>query len=98
MTESIRLLSCQSIYNGFNGKWTSETGKGKKLDDRYTGPYFINRHVAKGVYENRNARDKIVKKKVNINRLKMYTCSKDIKSSSDDKANGEHEEFIRKSF
>ena len=98
MTEYIRLLSCQSIYNGFNGKCTSETGKGKKMDDRYTGPYFINRHVGKGVYENRNARDKIVKKMVNINRLKMCTCSKDIESSSDDTANGEHEELLRTSF
>ena len=40
--------------------------KGGKMDDRYTGPYFINRHVGKGVYELRNAHDKILKKKVNI--------------------------------
>ena len=67
--------------------------KGGKTDDRYSGPYCINRHVGKGVYEVRNAHDKILKKKVNINRLKMYTCSKDIEGSSDDKAKGEHEEF-----
>ena len=46
------------------------------MDDRYTGPF--NRHVGNGVYELRNACDKIVKKKVNMNGLKMYTCSKDI--------------------
>ena len=51
--------------------------------------------MGKGVYELRNAHDKILKNKVNINRLKMYTCSKDIhvEGSSDDKAKGEHEEF-----
>ena len=53
--------------------------KGGKMDNRYTGPYIINRHVGKGVYELRNAHDIILKKKVNINRLKMYTCSKDRK-------------------
>ena len=51
------------------------------------------RDVGKGVYELRNAHNKILKKKVNINRLKMYTCSKDIEGSSDGKAKGEHEEF-----
>ena len=65
------------------------------MDDRYTGPYFINRQVGNGVYELRNAHDKFLKK-VNINRLKMYTCSKDIEGSSDDKAKGEHEEFNQK--
>ena len=50
--------------------------KGGKMDDRYTGPYFINRHVGKGVYELRNAHDKILKKMVNINRLKSTLAAK----------------------
>ena len=54
---------------------------GGKMDDRYTGPYFINRHVGKGVYELRNSRGMVIKKKVNSNRLKVYTCSKDIEGS-----------------
>ena len=48
------------------------------MDDRYTGPYFINRHVGKGVYELRNSCGMVIKKKVNSNKLKVYTCSKDI--------------------
>ena len=68
------------------------------MDDHYTGPYFINRHVGKGVYELRNSRGMVIKKKVNSNRLKVYTCSKDMEDSKVDKfkQEGECEESDQK--
>ena len=45
--------------------------KGGKMDDCCTGPYFIKRHVVKGVYELRNSCGMVIKKKVNSNRLKV---------------------------
>ena len=68
------------------------------MDDCYTGPYFINRHVGKGVYELRNSHGMVIKKKVNSNRLKVYTCSKEIEGSKVDnfKLEGECEEFDQK--
>ena len=46
--------------------------KGGKLDDAWLGPYTIHRHLGKGIYELANEKGKILKKKVNINRLKPF--------------------------
>ena len=56
--------------------------KGGKLEPAWLGPYTINRSIGKGLYELR--RDgKIVKKKANIARLKMYKkrCRDDMSHS-----------------
>ena len=41
--------------------------KGGKLTDKWLGPYIINRHISKGLYELRNKSGKVLKKKVNVN-------------------------------
>ena len=46
--------------------------KGEKLDPLWLGPYVINRDVGKGLYELCDMKGKVVKKKANINRLKVY--------------------------
>jgi hypothetical protein len=46
--------------------------KGGKLDDAWLGPYTIHRQLGKGIYELENEKGKILKKKVNINRLKPF--------------------------
>ena len=46
--------------------------KGGKMDKVWLGPYVINQHLGKGVYELRNMDGSVMKKKVNINRLKPY--------------------------
>ena len=47
--------------------------KGGKLEDLWLGPYTIHRHLGKGIYELANDKGKILKKKVNVNRLKSFT-------------------------
>ena len=46
--------------------------KGGKLADKFLGPYTINRHVGKGLYELKNKSGKILQKKVNVIRLKRF--------------------------
>lgn len=46
--------------------------KGGKLEDKYKGPYKINKSLGKGVYELINSNGKILKSKHNITRLKVY--------------------------
>ena len=46
--------------------------KGDKLADKFLGPYTINRHVGKGLYELKNKSGKILQKKVNVIRLKRF--------------------------
>ena len=50
--------------------------KGSKLVDKFLGPYTINRHVGKGLYELRNKSGKVLQKKVNVNRLKRFNSNK----------------------
>ena len=50
--------------------------KGGKLADKFLGPYTINRHIGKGLYELRNKSGKILQKKVNVNRLKRFNSNK----------------------
>ena len=46
--------------------------KGGKLEPAWLGPYVIHRCIGKGLYE--LSRDgKVIKKKANISRLKVYT-------------------------
>ena len=46
--------------------------KGGKLDDAWLGPYKIHRQLGKGIYELANEKGMVLKKKVNINRLKPF--------------------------
>ena len=46
--------------------------KGGKMDPLWLGPYTIHRNLGKGLYELKNKEGKLVKKKANINRLKVY--------------------------
>ena len=48
--------------------------KGGKLDDVWLGPYKIHRQLGKGIYELANEKGMVLKKKVNINRLKPFKC------------------------
>ena len=50
--------------------------KGGKLADKFLGPYTINRHIGKGLYELRNKSGKVLQKKVNVNRLKRFNSNK----------------------
>ena len=52
--------------------------KGGKLHvaDKFLGPYTINRHMGKGLYELRNKSGKVLQKKVNMNRLKRFNSNK----------------------
>ncbi len=50
--------------------------KGGKLTDKFLGPYIINRHVGKGLYELKNKSGNILQKKVNVNRLKRFSGNK----------------------
>ena len=46
--------------------------KGGKLEDAFLGPYIVHESLGKGLYKVKNKSDVILKKKVNIARLKMY--------------------------
>ena len=46
--------------------------KGGKLEDAFLGPYIIHESLGKGLYKVKNKSGVILKKKVNIARLKMY--------------------------
>jgi len=47
--------------------------KGGKLCPAWLGPYSINKHLGKGVYELKDQDGVIVRKKAIISRLKVYT-------------------------
>ena len=50
--------------------------KGDKMDDRWLGPYTVNRYSGQGVNELKDKKkNTVLKTKVNIKRLKVYTCS-----------------------
>lgn len=57
--------------------------KGGKMEPVWLGPYEINRSLGKGVYELKNDKGEIIKKKANIKRLKLYIHRKR-KISDDD--------------
>ena len=42
------------------------------MEPVWLGPYEINRSLGKGVYELKNDKGEIIKKKANIKRLKLY--------------------------
>ena len=46
--------------------------KGGKMVPLWLGPYIINRNVGKGLYELCDMTGKVIKKKANINRLKIF--------------------------
>ena len=47
--------------------------KGGKLESLWLGPYTVHQHIGKGVYKLKTMDGEILKKKANINRLKVYT-------------------------
>ena len=58
--------------------------KGGKMDDRWFGPYSINRCIGKGVYELKNMKGAVLKIKVNVYRLKVYKYLDEHKESNED--------------
>ncbi len=46
--------------------------KGGKLENAFIGPYYINKAVGKGIYQLRNRNGNVLKRKINIARLKPY--------------------------
>ena len=54
------------------------------MDDRWLGPYSINRCIGKGVYELKNMKGAVLKTKVNVNRLKVYKYPDEHKESNED--------------
>jgi hypothetical protein len=46
--------------------------KGDKMHDKWLGPYKIYKETGKGVYQLKNAAGQILKKSVNVKRLKKY--------------------------
>ena len=55
--------------------------KGGKMDDRWLGPYPINRCI---VYELKNMKGAVLMTKVNVNRLKVYKYPDEHKESNED--------------
>ena len=47
------------------------------MEPLWMGPYIVHRDLGKGLYELKNIDGKLVKKKANINRLKLYTRRKE---------------------
>ena len=56
--------------------------KGGKMDPLWLGPYTIHKNLGKCLYELKNKEGKLVKKKANINRLKVYTRRNEVPPSS----------------
>ncbi len=54
--------------------------KGGKLEDAFIGPYYINKAVGKGIYQLRNRNGNVLKRKINIARLKPYMKRKNDES------------------
>ena len=55
--------------------------KGGKLEPLWLGPFTINKHLGKGLYSLKNQNGDVIKKKANINRLKLYKRRNDSSSS-----------------
>ena len=51
--------------------------KGGKLNPAWFGPYAVTKDYGKGIYQLSNAAGKILKKKVNVSRLKLYNRRSD---------------------
>ena len=51
--------------------------KGGKLEPLWKGPHSVSRHIGKGLYEVKDDQGNIIKTKVNIKRLKVYTSRKE---------------------
>ena len=51
--------------------------KGGKMEPLWMGPYIVHQDLGKGLYELKNKDGKLVKKKANIDRLKLYTRRKE---------------------
>ena len=47
--------------------------KGGKFEDAFLGPYTIHASNGKGIYQLQNEQGKVLKRKINIARLKKYT-------------------------
>ena len=56
------------------------------MDPLWLGPYTIHRNLGKGLYELKNKEGKLVKKKANINCLKVYTRRNEVPPSSPNKS------------
>lgn len=54
--------------------------KGGKLEDTSIDPYYINKAIGKGIYQLRNRSGKVLKRKINIARLKPYRKRKEAES------------------
>ena len=55
--------------------------KGGKIEPLWLGPFRINRCLGKGLYELKNMNGEVMKKKANINRLKLYKRKQNISST-----------------
>ena len=55
--------------------------KGGKMEPLWLGPFRINRCLGKGLYELKNMNGEVMKKKANINRLKLYKRKQNISST-----------------
>ena len=51
------------------------------MEPLWLGPFHINRCLGKGFYELKNMNGEVVKKKANINRLKLYKRKQNISST-----------------
>lgn len=51
--------------------------KGGKMEPLWLGPYIVSRNINKGLYEIKNIKGKVIKKKANIKRLKIYNRRKE---------------------
>eukprot|EP00731_Ephydatia_muelleri_P025726 Em0017g809a len=67
-----------------NEKTRQKHRKGGKMDDRWLGPYPINRYIGRGVYELKNMKGAVLMTKVNVNRLKVYKYPDEHKESNED--------------
>lgn len=72
--------------------------KGGKLNPAWCGPYIINKYHEKGVYQLSNEAGDIIRKKVNIARLKLYTkrdnLQKEDKKGKGNKRKGEDNDKV----
>lgn len=59
--------------------------KGGKLEEAFTGPYTIHKSFGKGIYELKNENGKVLKRKINIGRLKVYKKRKYERDETDKK-------------
>ena len=67
--------------------------KGGKLEEAFIGPYTIYKSFGKGIYQLKNENGKILKRKINIGRLKVYKKRKhDERDDTDETINEEENE------